>query len=249
MHGRSAHFTDEKAVAQNGEVICLRSHSQVVKELVPALWTECPLPTGLEVLVWVCSLRWQNGGGRWRRDRQTDRLHEVNALSISCFMCLIILPSPIKSFFLRQWNTAKWVCFSSPFMLVGRKDDSRKQKGLELPVLQSSGFLGFRDFAELQENFSPGKKNKAFLLRVKTWATGKAGGNSSCHLPVQLQSQKTFPGQRGNQTRPTEQEYKGNAELAPYRYSSINPPEPHEVSTTPISNLKTGKELSLSQCK
>lgn len=58
-------------MAQNGEVICLRSHSQVVKELVPALWTECPLPTGLEVLVWVCSQV-----AKWRREvvaRQTDR--------------------------------------------------------------------------------------------------------------------------------------------------------------------------------
>ena len=39
-----AQFIDERAVAQNGEVICLRSHSKVGEERVPAFWTEFPFP-------------------------------------------------------------------------------------------------------------------------------------------------------------------------------------------------------------
>lgn len=83
MHGKSAQFTDEKAMAQNGEVICLRSHGKVVKELVPALWTGCPLPMGSEAFVCACL------GGKMeeRGSGETDRLHEVNASSISSFMC------------------------------------------------------------------------------------------------------------------------------------------------------------------
>ena len=46
-------FTDEKAVTQNGQVICLGSHSKVVKERRPALWTECFLPMGSEAFVCV----------------------------------------------------------------------------------------------------------------------------------------------------------------------------------------------------
>lgn len=67
----SVHFIDEKAVAQSGEVICLRSHSKVTEERAPALCTDCPLPTGLEACI-CASLRWQNGGGgSGETDKQT----------------------------------------------------------------------------------------------------------------------------------------------------------------------------------
>lgn len=69
----SAHFTEEKAVGRNGEVICVRSQSKMVEELVPVLWAEPPLPAGVEAFVCVCLHGEQNGGGGGTNlmDRQT----------------------------------------------------------------------------------------------------------------------------------------------------------------------------------
>lgn len=59
----SAHFTEDKAMGQNGEVICVRSQSKMVEELVPVLWAERSLPAGVEAFVCVCLQGEQNGGG------------------------------------------------------------------------------------------------------------------------------------------------------------------------------------------
>lgn len=58
MDGDSAHVTEEKAVGQNGEVICLRSQSKMAEELVPALWAE-----------WRICMRVLTQRAEWRRRR------------------------------------------------------------------------------------------------------------------------------------------------------------------------------------
>lgn len=69
----SAHSTDEKAVAQHEEVICLTLHRGGGGANASPL-DRVPLPKGSEVFVCVCSPRWQTGGGVSDViDRQTDR--------------------------------------------------------------------------------------------------------------------------------------------------------------------------------
>lgn len=66
--------------------------------------------------------------------RQTDSMNKC----IEHFQ-LHVLNNPLfshKIFFLRQWEMAICVRFSSSFMLVGRKKGRKRQKGLESPVLQ-----------------------------------------------------------------------------------------------------------------
>ena len=125
-----------------------------------------------------------------------------------------------KIFLLREWKMAKWVCFLSSFLLVGRKK-GRKQKGLDSAVLQKQWISWLMSLQSSRKTSIQERKTaELFLFRVKTCAARKAGGSFSFHLPVRFPSQKAkmclsqarWATGLGVRPQPTEQKDEGSAQ-------------------------------------